>query len=131
MIATALYPVYKLPHFSEDLASAAMVAAACYKAQTPEAIKVAEALRPKITAMLKKVKLDTAPDHATRKHNKWISWALQKVNRARKDKELYVPWEQIPVKIQLQLSQSPKTPQAFKVLEVPQSQAAAPQRTTA
>ena len=110
-VVTALYPLYKLPPFSEDLASAAMVAAACYKANTPESIKVADALQPQILSLLEKTQLSTAPDYATRKHNKWISWALQKVNRARKDKEPYVPWDKVPLKIQLQ-SPQPAAPQA-------------------
>ncbi|KAF8960433.1 hypothetical protein BDZ97DRAFT_1665763 [Flammula alnicola] len=101
MIATALYPVYNLPPVSEDLASASMVAAACYKHKTPESLSVAEALRPKINAMLEQVQISQAPDHASKKKNKWIAWSLQRANKA-KGGEPFVPWKSIPLKIRVE-----------------------------
>ncbi len=101
LIVTALYSIYKLPPVSEDLASASLLAAACYNAGTPESIKTADALQPKIQAMLGKIQLKTAPDHETRKLNKWISWALRKVNTARTDKQPFVTQDKLPLKISL------------------------------
>lgn len=120
LIVTALYPVYKLPPISMDLVSASLLAAACYNAGTPESIKAADALQPNIQAMIKTVQLRRAPDHETRKLNKWVSWALRKVNSARADKEPYVT-QNLPLKIELASSKEetseqvlPKGNQAWK-----------------
>ncbi|KJA21579.1 hypothetical protein HYPSUDRAFT_202919 [Hypholoma sublateritium FD-334 SS-4] len=101
LIVSALYPIYNLPPISTDLVSASLLAAACYKAGTPESIKAADALQPNIQAMLRKVQLRKAPDHETRKLNKWVSWALRKVNSARADKEPFVAQNALPLKIEL------------------------------
>ena len=101
LIVTALYPIYKLPPVSEDLVSASLLAAACYNSGTPESIKAADALQPKIQAMLGKIQLNTAPNHETRKLNKWVSWALRKVNTARVEKQPFVTQDKLPLKITL------------------------------
>ncbi|KDR66615.1 hypothetical protein GALMADRAFT_130827 [Galerina marginata CBS 339.88] len=84
MVATALFPVYNLPPISEDLPTASMVAAACYKHATPPSLKLAEGLKPFINAMLREkgVTLETAQDLQGRKKKKWIAWSLHKANKA-------------------------------------------------
>ena len=88
---SALYGVYKLPPISSDLVSCALLASACFKANTPEALTVANALVPE----LKKLLTNTEPkemaypeDTYERKvlrggrEKAWLRWTLQKIERA-------------------------------------------------
>jgi len=80
-----------------------MVAAACYKHGTPEALDVAHSLRPHIQQMMKRAKLSQARDLEERKKKKWVSWSLQKINKAAKrlGEEPFALPKQIPLKIKV------------------------------
>jgi len=82
-----------------------MVAAACYKHGTPEALAVAHSLRPHIQHMVKNARLSQAKDLEEMKKKKWVSWSLQKVNKAAKKlgEEPFVLAKQIPLKIEMKL----------------------------
>lgn len=99
-----LFTAYDLPPISEDLPTASMVAAACYKNGTPEALDVAHSLRPHIRKIIKHTKLSQARDLEERKKNKWVSWSLQKVNKAAKrlGEEPFALPDQIPLKIKVE-----------------------------
>ncbi|KIM38013.1 hypothetical protein M413DRAFT_448055 [Hebeloma cylindrosporum] len=103
LVATRLFTAYNLPPISKDLPTASMVAAACYKHGTPEALDVARALRPEIRKMVKRAKLSKAGTLEERKKNKWVSWSLQKVNKAAKrlGEEAFASPKQIPLKIEV------------------------------
>lgn len=81
-----------------------MVTAACYKHGTPEALDVAHSLRPHIQKMIKRANLSQAGDLEERKKKKWVSWSLQKVNKAAKrlGEEPFVLPKQISLKIKVE-----------------------------
>lgn len=81
MVATALFPVYNLPPIAEDLPTATMVSAACYKHGSPQSIELAENLRPFINVMLRKANIAKAADLESAKMNKWVAWSLHKLNK--------------------------------------------------
>jgi hypothetical protein len=103
LVATRLFTAYNLPPISEDLPTASMVSAACYKHGTPEALAVAHSLRPHIQQMVKNARLSQANDLEERKKKKWVSWSLQKVNKAAKKlgEEPFVLAKHIPLKIEM------------------------------
>lgn len=135
LITASLYPIYGLPQISEDLPSAAMVAAACVKhqsrlqaqaqaaaaegqevtlteAQKKEANRaqeVVDGLLPQIKKMLEEKGpqgLEVVGSLEEAKMNKWISWALKRVNKAvkREKGDGFVDEKLIPLKIRVQAS---------------------------
>jgi len=80
--AVSLFQVHGLPAAYEDLTSCAMVAAACYKAGTPESLELAKKLVPKLQALVEKtpsLTLDTEKSRSLQKPTIWTTWALKKV----------------------------------------------------
>lgn len=101
-LAASFYPVYNLPSISEDLPSAAMVAAACFdkKNEMEETIKVAEALLPHIQRMWKEEgsSLATAADLEEARMSSWVVSALKRLNGASRT-EVAIPPEVLPQRI--------------------------------
>ncbi|KAF9456964.1 hypothetical protein BDZ94DRAFT_1274410 [Collybia nuda] len=83
---SALYNTYNLRPVAQDLASCAMFVAACFKHNSKDSIKVANALVPHLQAMLGKVRAlpvsTNSTEKALNKPNVWIKWALKKVDKA-------------------------------------------------
>jgi len=111
LLAASFYPAYGLPHISEDLPSAAMVAAACYNHnhKTDETIKVAEALLPNIRKMwTNEEKIGTAKSLDEARVNQWVSLSLRRLNSAvqREKGEVVVPLKAVPTKIIIERASS-------------------------
>ncbi|KAG6828319.1 hypothetical protein H0H92_008382 [Tricholoma furcatifolium] len=90
MTAAALYDVYNLPAASEDVVSASMIAAACFKHNTHHSLAVANAIVPQIQANIKQKKPralqprkeGAPPVTFDQKPDIWLKWALKKVDKA-------------------------------------------------
>jgi hypothetical protein len=84
--ASALYSIYSLTPVSQDLASCAMFISACFKYNSKDSVKVANALVPHLQELLKNTKPITVSanptEKALNKPNVWIKWALKKVDKA-------------------------------------------------
>jgi hypothetical protein len=103
-LAASFYPVYNLPSISEDLPSAAMLAAACLdkKNKTEETIKVAEALLPHIQRMWKEEgnSLGKTTGLERARISRWVVLALKRLNRAlKKESREVVSPEVLPKRI--------------------------------
>ncbi|KAG6838778.1 hypothetical protein C0991_008514, partial [Blastosporella zonata] len=88
MTAASLYDVYKLPAVSEDLVSASLVAAACFKHNSKASRSVGMVIAPQIKKLLKTVQLPTeetkkkeTPVTFAEKPSIWAKWALKKVDK--------------------------------------------------
>lgn len=98
MTLLALYQVYKLPPISNDLISSAMVASACFKAGTPEALTVAKALLPEMEKLLKETdpkSMEYPKDWRERmqaKEKTWLTWSLNKIQIALDKQEIPSSW---------------------------------------
>jgi hypothetical protein len=106
-LAASYFPAYNLPQVSDDLPSAAMLAAACYnhKHKTPETVKVAEALFPHIRRMCaEQTRLGSAGTLEQARIKKWVAWALRRLNKAvaRETGEFVVPPEILPSRIMIE-----------------------------
>lgn len=84
IIAASLFSVYNLS-LADDLVSASMIAAACFKHDTPQSRAVANFLLPKIKTMVEKEKkkLTTTPvsEVEMKRQLKWVDWSLKKINK--------------------------------------------------
>lgn len=113
LIAASLFSIYNIL-LTEDLVSASMFAAACFKHDTPQSRAVANLLLPEIKRMVeekeKKLTL-TMPvsggDDVERKRQlKWVDWSLMKINKFVK-KASGEPLVVLPaVKVQVQVEAS-------------------------
>ncbi|KAF5383060.1 hypothetical protein D9615_004823 [Tricholomella constricta] len=87
MTAAALYDVYQLPAVSEDLVSCSMLMSACFKHNSKDSLKVANALAPQLEELLKHEKprmekVEGPVTSPTQKPAVWMKWALKKVDKA-------------------------------------------------
>lgn len=95
---SALYGAYKLPAISSDLVSCAMLTSACFKANTPESLTVADALVPSLQKMLAKTnpkKMEYPTDPAKRvqlKERAWLTWTLTKIEKALSKQDKPMDW---------------------------------------
>lgn len=102
LLAANMYPAYNLPPINDDLVSASLITAACYKHKTPECLKIAETLIPHITKMLAKVDLSRAPDPIAAREQKWAAWALRRANLMRGAEDgPFVSMDKLPLKVNL------------------------------
>ncbi|KAK7683066.1 hypothetical protein QCA50_013738 [Cerrena zonata] len=98
MTLIALYQVYKLPPVSNDLVASAMVASACFKAGTPEALTVAKALLPELEKLLKETdpkSMEYPTDWKERlqvKEKTWLTWSLNKIQTAMEKQDIPSGW---------------------------------------
>ena len=92
LIAAALFPVYNIS-LTEDLVSASMFTAACFKHDTPQSRALANFLLPKIKTMVEEKKLTTpVSDVEMKRQLKWVDWSLKKINKfVKKSGEPLVP----------------------------------------
>lgn len=92
----ALYKVYNLPPVSTDLVSTAMLASACFKANSKQSDVVANALVPSLKNMISEAPpIPLPPKGADRAKNKEIAWlarTLFKVERALKKQNADYQW---------------------------------------
>ena len=81
LIAASLFSVYNIS-LAEDLVSASMFTAACFKHDTPQSRAAANVLLPKIKTMVEEKKL-TMPvsDVEMKRQLKWVDWSLKKINK--------------------------------------------------
>ncbi|RDB17449.1 hypothetical protein Hypma_001597 [Hypsizygus marmoreus] len=86
MTASALYDVYGLPPIAKDLVSCSMLMSACYKHNSKDSLKVANALVPHLEKLLKHTKpieVSKGPTvNVLQKPVVWMKWALKKVDKA-------------------------------------------------
>jgi hypothetical protein len=81
LIAASLFSVYNIS-LAEDLVSASMFTAACFKHDTPESKLAANYLLPKIKTMVDEKKLTTPVSGVEMKRQlKWVDWSLRKINK--------------------------------------------------
>lgn len=98
---SALLAVYRLPSISSDLVSCAMLTSACFKANTPESLIVADQLVLNLKELLDKSNPDDwrYPRRSVKrnqnKHLTWLTWTLLKVETALKKRAQ--PWEWLRV----------------------------------
>jgi hypothetical protein len=82
-MVASLFSVYNIS-VVDDLASASMVAAACFKHDTPESRAIANFLLPEIKTMVEeeRKKLTTpVSDVQMKRQVKWVDWSLRKINK--------------------------------------------------
>jgi len=81
LIAASLFSVYNIS-LAEDLVSASMFTAACFKHDTPQSRALADHLLPKIKTMVEEKKLTTpVSDVEMKRQLKWVDWSLKKINK--------------------------------------------------
>ena len=81
LIAASLFSVYNIS-LAEDLVSASMFTAACFKHDTPQSRALANHLLPKIKTMVEEKKLTTpVSDVEMKRQLKWVDWSLRKINK--------------------------------------------------
>ena len=81
LIAASLFSIYNLS-LAEDLVSASMVTAACFKHDTAHSRAVANSLVPGIKKMVVERRLTTpVSDVEKNRQLKWVDWSLKKINR--------------------------------------------------
>jgi len=81
LIAASLFSVYNLS-LAEDLVSASMFTAACFKHDTPQSRAVANFLVPEIKKMVEAKTLTTpVSDVEKNRQLKWVDWSLKKINK--------------------------------------------------
>jgi len=105
LIAASLFSIYNIS-LTEDLVSASMFAAACFKHDTSQSRAVANLLLPEIKRMVeeeeKKKKL--TDDVERKRQLKWVDWSLMKINKFAK-KASGEPLVVLPeVKVQVEAS---------------------------
>ena len=82
LVAASLFSIYNIS-LAEDLVSASMFTAACFKHDTPQSRALANFLLPKIKMMLEEKKKLTTPvrDVEIKRQLKWVDWSLRKINK--------------------------------------------------
>ena len=81
VIAASLFSVYNIS-LAEDLVSASMFTAACFKHDTPQSRAMANLLLPEIKRMVEEKKVTTPVSEVEMKRQlKWVDWSLKKINK--------------------------------------------------
>ncbi|KAF8635774.1 hypothetical protein AX17_003861 [Amanita inopinata Kibby_2008] len=84
--ASALYSVYSLTPIAQDLVSCSMLVSACFKHNSKDSLKVANALVPHLRRMVQQtgpVSVGAPTEKkATEKSQAWLQWTLRKVDKA-------------------------------------------------
>jgi len=81
LITASLFSVYNIS-LAEDLVSASMFTAACFKHNTPQSRAVAGFLLPEIRKMVEEKKFTTQLSDVERNRQlKWVDWSLKKINK--------------------------------------------------
>lgn len=84
LTAASLFSVYNIS-LAEDLVSASMFTAACFKHDTPQSRAVANFLLPKLKTMVEEKKLTMPVSDVTdvemKRQLKWVDWSLRKINK--------------------------------------------------
>jgi len=81
LVAASLFSVYNIS-LAEDLVSASMFTAACFKHDTPQSRAVANLLLPEIKRMVEEKKVTTpVSDVEMKRQLKWVDWSLTKINK--------------------------------------------------
>ncbi|GJE86726.1 hypothetical protein PsYK624_028070 [Phanerochaete sordida] len=95
---SALHAVYKLPAVAQDFVACAMLTSACFKAATPEALTVANALVPALQELAAKDSpaawaYPTDPQARNQRKDKaWLTWTLTKIEKALTKQSQPVDW---------------------------------------
>lgn len=88
MAASALFRVYELPPIASDLTSCSLLTIACLRHNTPESVRIADALIAQLPTLLEShdpstMRVSRHPrERAKDKSKAWIKWTLKKVDKA-------------------------------------------------